>query len=135
MADFPVTIPGRNCAEYFWENLLIFAQISRNIHKSCFLRKCLGIVDFRVTIPGNKLISRYCYSETNLFPGNNTWKSIYYNYYNYRDLEITTKKNLILWISPRKRKYFKNILACESRDQVLLIHKKPEVKNLMLQSL
>ena len=104
--------PGQNtrkCAEYSCENLLIFAQISRNIHKSCFLRKCPGIVtrksiDFWVTIlgnvlnisekicwflprfqgiftkvvflenvwvslPGNKLISMYCYSEINLFPG------------------------------------------------------------------
>jgi hypothetical protein len=58
----------------------MFAQISRNIHKSCFLRKFLGIVtrksiDFRVTILENKLFSGYCYSEINLFLGNNIWKS------------------------------------------------------------
>ena len=59
----------------------IFAQISRNIYKRCFLRKCPGIItwksiDFWVMIPGNKLISGYCYSEINLFPGNDNWKSI-----------------------------------------------------------
>ena len=69
----------RKCAEFYWANLLIFAQISRNIHKSCFHRKCLGIItrksiNFRFMIPGNKLISGYCYSEINLFLGNNTRK-------------------------------------------------------------
>ena len=72
-----ISLPGNDtwkCAEYFWENLLIFAQISRNIHNSCFLRKCPGIItqkkiDFWVTIPGDKLIFGYCHSEINLFPG------------------------------------------------------------------
>ena len=35
------------------------------------------LIDFRVMIPGNYLISRYPYLEINLFPGNNTRKSIY----------------------------------------------------------
>ena len=84
---------------------MIFAQISRNIHKSCFLRKCLGIVtrksiDFRVTIPGNKLISGY------------------------RAPEIAKKKTEFRVYLHENKNIFENILACESRDQVLLIHEK-----------
>ena len=109
---------------------MIFAQISRNIHKSCFLRKCLGIItrksiDFQVTIPGNKLISGYCYSEINLFLGNNTRKSI--------DFRVSCprnryKKTLFREYLRENENIFENILACESRDQVLLIHEKTRCK-------
>ena len=63
---------------------------------------------FRVTIPGNKLISGYCYLEINLFPGNNTRKSI--------DFWVSCpenryEKSLISWISPRKRKYFRKYFS------------------------
>ena len=136
-----ISLPGHNtrkCAEYFWVNLLIFAQISRNIHKSCFLRKCPGIVtqksiDFQVTIHGNQLISGYCYSEVNLFPGSNTRKSI--------DFRVScpgnhSEKNLISWISPPKRKYFQKYFSMWIQGPGTIDSlKKPEVKNLMLQSL
>ena len=125
-----ISLPGHNtrkCAEYFWVNLLIFAQISRNIHKSCFLRKCPGIItwksiEFQVTIPGNKLISGYCYLEINLFPGTNTRKSI--------DFRKSLQK------SPRKWKYFWKYFSMWIQGPGTIDSwKKPEVKNHMLQSL
>jgi len=84
----------------------MFAQISRNIHKSCFLRKFLGIVTresidyFQVKIPGNQLI------------------------FGYRALEIATKRTYFCEYLHENNNIFENILACESRDQVLLIHEK-----------
>ena len=108
----------RKCAEYFWVNLLIFAQISRNIHKSCFLRKFPGLVtrksiDFRVTIPGYKIISGYCYSEINLFPGIVTWKSI--------DFRVTIPRNQLIsgycapelkWNFAKKNRIFLFLNSC-----------------------
>ena len=42
----------------------------RDIHEIRFFHG-----DFWVTVPGNKLISGYCYPEINWFPNNNTQKS------------------------------------------------------------
>jgi len=141
---------------------LIFAQISRNIHKSCFLRKYPGIftrksIDFRVTILENKLISGYCYSEINWLPGNNSWKSIYKLISGYCYSEINWlpgnnswksidfrvlcpgnryEKNLILWISPRKQKYLWKYFSMWTQGPgTIYSWKKPEVEKLMLQSL
>jgi len=115
----------RKCAKYFSENLLIFGHISRNIHKSCFLRKYPGIVtqksiDFKVMIPGNKLISGYCYSEINLFLGNNTRKLIYFQV-SWPGNGQKTKFREYLRVNEN---IFQHILACESGDQVLLSHEK-----------
>ena len=72
-----ISLPGNNtrkCAEYFWVNLLIFAQISMTIHKENILEN-----------------AGYCYLKIN-------WLLCPWNRY---------EKNLISWISPWKRKYFR----------------------------
>jgi len=91
--------------------------------KSCFLRKFPGIVsqksiDFRVTIPGKKLISGYCYSEINLFLGNNTRKSIdfrascsgngYKKKPNFVNISAITKiiSNIFWHVNPGTRSYW-----------------------------
>ena len=131
--DFRVLLPGNvpNISDKICWFLPRFQGI---FTKVVFFRKCPGIltrksIDFRVTIPGNKLISGYCYSEINLFPGNNTQKSV--------DFRVSCpgnryEKNLILCISMRKRKYFSIWIQGPG---TIDSWKKPEVKNLMLQSL
>ena len=71
-------------------------------------------------------MSWYHYLEVNWFPGIVTRKKIYFretipqNQFisGNHDQKITTKKNR------ENENIFKNILACESRDQVLLIPEK-----------
>ena len=75
----------RKCAKYFWENLLIFAQILRKIHKSCFH-----------------------YLEINWFPGNSTQKSIYFRV---SWPGNCNEKNLFSGISPQKQKYFRKYFS------------------------
>ena len=93
------------------------------------------LIDFQVTIPERQTkdtrkhrkkwkkfkistISVFCIPETNQFPG-----KVPGNRY---------EKNLISWISPRKRKYFRKYFG---GLLPILIHEKSEFGNLMLVSL
>ena len=63
--------------QIFLSKFVDFCPDFKEYFKKLFSQKMLGIVsrksiDFRDTIPGNKLISGYCYSDINLFQGNNT---------------------------------------------------------------
>jgi hypothetical protein len=60
--------PWIHMLKYFWK----YFHFRGDIHKLRFFFSR----DFRVMIPGNKLISGYRYPEINWFQGNNTWKSI-----------------------------------------------------------
>ena len=96
--------------------------------------KVVFLENVRVSFPGNNLISGSQYPEMNWFPGIVTQKSIYFRVTipgnqlisGYRAREIATKKNLISWISPRKRKYFLKYFSMwiQGPGTVLLIHEK-----------
>ena len=116
-------------AEFCWKDLLNFAQISRKIHKSCYFKKFLGRyrIDFQVTSPGNYWYPGFGIGKSINFwvtgPGNQLISGYCYP-------GITRK------ISPRKRKYFwKYFSMWIQRPGTIDSWKKPEVKNLMLQSL
>jgi len=94
--------------------------------------KVVFLENVRVSLPGNKLISGYCYSEINLFPGNNTRKSI--------DFRVSCpgkpyEKKTISWIFPRKRKYFRKYSSMWIQDWVLLIHEKNQKSKISCSSL
>ena len=58
-----------------WIHMLKYFSFHGDIHEVRFFCS-----DFRGTIPGNQLISGFCYPEKNWFLSNNTWKSIYSGY-------------------------------------------------------
>ena len=95
----------RKFAEFCWEDLLNFAQISRKIHKSCIFKKFPVIstrksINFRATRPGNQLISGSCYSG------------------------IATKKTYFCEYLRENKNIFENLLGYCSRAQVLSVHEK-----------
>ena len=94
--------------------------------------KVVCLENVRVSLPGIQLISGSQYPEINWFPGIVTRKSIYFWVTKpgnqlisaYRAPEIATKKTKFCEYLRENENIFENILACESRDQVLLIHEK-----------
>jgi len=111
LSKFPGIVTRKSIRNQFcWEDLLNFAQLSRNIHKKCLFKKFPGIstrksIDFWVLVPRSQFISRSQDPEIYWFPGLVTWESLRKKP-NFVNISAKTKI-LLSWISPRIRKYLR----------------------------